>query len=188
MPILVQHFDDDTPVPVGRALAEGRARLGISVETAAQMTNIPVRVLRDIEGNIADPTETMLESLSDVYGLNIEAMPNREEDTRVPARFDRDAKQVVIGWINFACEPGVDSNSVIIERFVHAIRQLRGARADQPVFIRDSDRDALAEVLDLSAADLVEDFVEHTHAGDDAYRYIVDDLRGRRLPAVAGSR
>ncbi|MCU1497788.1 MAG: hypothetical protein JWM47_1741 [Acidimicrobiales bacterium] len=94
--------------------------------------------------------------------------------------FDRDGRRLQLGSSSIRL-PGEADNTAVLAAYVELVGRCRGVRPSDLPQVRDIDLAALAEALDLEAADLVSQVQAALGAGAPEARRLVSRLRDHRL-------
>lgn len=148
--------------PMGEALRSARLRMGWSVEAAAAELRLSARVLHHIEAGIRVPTGELLDTITELYGIDADELDTRLAAPHVPPSYDTESQTLWLGWMPVIIGDNAD-NDTILSCISSALRTMRKVADHQPVYIRDREIPILADLMDLDDEDLP--FLTMSHLG-----------------------
>ncbi|MGE3326645.1 MAG: helix-turn-helix domain-containing protein [Acidimicrobiia bacterium] len=168
------------PIRVGWWLRDVRTRFGHRESDVAEQVGVPARTLRRWESGSLVPSDLELSRLAGVYGCGVtDLVPGRERVTLERSAADASSGVLRIGSRETSVD--LDSNDVILRRYLALVRGIRNLGPDAPVHLRHDDVAALAEELDLDDAELESRLVALAGITADEARWVRRQLMRRRV-------
>lgn len=146
----------------GLTMRRARELAGMSRGAAAERVGIARRELREIERGHAAPSVDVLDRALTVYGGDDLVLPPRQDLVH-----PTDPHLLVVGHDLVRVDPFRDDDSQVLADYVAAVRRQRRLTDHAEVRFRAHDLVQLANVLDLTAADLEVRLAEATGTGSD---------------------
>jgi transcriptional regulator with XRE-family HTH domain len=161
-------------VPTGEALEKARRRVGFSSQDAADRLGLSARSLGDFESGLRTPSESVVEAMLELYGVEAGRIINRPLVPRVPPRYDRETQTLWMGWS--AIHITENDNDRTLCSVAAALRSMRSFDHDQPLQIRAADLPLLAEILDLHDENLPDILMRYLRVSPTECLYLVNQM------------
>lgn len=141
---------------LAEAAATARTLIGYSIEGAARAIGITPSILSDAEAGDVPINEALRQQIEDCYEVKLEQFMKERPGfrPRIPLEYDQQQGVLRVGTLGVRFRKGVDGNDALLRGFSSAIRRQRKMPPSVPLRLRSADIPVLAELVDLSDADL----------------------------------
>ena len=163
--------------PTGLILERARKRMGYSPAAVCRILLISERDLNNYEGGLRALPISLIERFAELYDIDPERLQPGAVTGLVAPTSSVEHKRFMIGWASVDLDAIGTSNHERLRAVAQTIRSMRGLSETMAVTVRDDEKAAFVEILDVDAPDLHDDLVRFFSLGDDQATELLWRLR-----------